>query len=76
MKGNGGIIVCLGEVEELLPTFVYDTTYMPTSMRLYLRELRDELDVLDADKFLDTSFRRYRGDLAVGGNGEILIAER
>jgi len=75
MKGNGGIIVCLGEVEALLPTFVYDTTYMPTSMRLYLRELRDELEIHEAGKFLDASFKRYRGDMAVGGNGEILIAE-
>jgi len=75
MKGNGGIIVCLGEVESLLPTFVYDTTYKPTFMNLYMRELRDELGVQEAEKFLDAPFRRYRGDIAVGGNGEILIAE-
>jgi formylmethanofuran dehydrogenase subunit C len=76
MKGNGGIIVCFGEVEDLLPTFVYDTSYQPTFMKLYLKELREELGVQDAEKFLDTSFRRYRGDAAVGGNGEILVAER
>jgi len=75
MKGNGGIIVCLGEVEALLPTFVHDTTYRPTSMRLYMMELRDGLDIQAADKFLDSSFGRYRGDMAVGGNGEVLIAE-
>lgn len=76
MKGNGGIIICFGEVEALLPTFVYDTTYKPTFMRLYLQELRDKLGVLVAEKFLDSSFKRYRGDLAVGGNGEILVAEK
>jgi len=76
MKGNGGIIVCLGEVEALLPTFVYDTTYKPTSTRLYLKELRDELGIHEATEFLDSSFSRYRGDLAVGGNGEILIVSR
>jgi len=75
MKGNGGIIVCLGEVEALLPTFVYDATYRPTFMKLYLRMLRDKLGIQAAGKFLDAPFRRYRGDTAVGGNGEILIAE-
>ncbi|MFQ6054012.1 MAG: formylmethanofuran dehydrogenase subunit C [Candidatus Bathyarchaeia archaeon] len=74
MKGNGGIIVCLGGVEALLPTFVYDTTYRPAFMRLYMRELRDELGVQEAERFLDAPFRRYRGDIAVGGDGEILIA--
>jgi len=76
MRGNGGVIVCFGEVEALLPTFVHDTTYRPTFMKLYLRELRDRLGVQEAEKFLDSPFRRYRGDAAVGGDGEILIAER
>ncbi|KON30295.1 hypothetical protein AC482_04180 [miscellaneous Crenarchaeota group-15 archaeon DG-45] len=76
MRGNGGVIVCLGEVEALLPTFVYDATYRPTFMKLYLRELRDALGVREAGKFIDSAFRRYRGDAAVGGDGEILIAER
>jgi len=76
MRGNGGVIVCLGEVEELLPTFVYETTYRPTFMRLYLRELRDALGIKEAEGFIDAPFRRYRGDIAVGGEGEILIAER
>jgi formylmethanofuran dehydrogenase subunit C len=75
-KGNGGFIACLGEVESLLPTYVYDTTYVPTMMKLYLRQLRDELGVSEADEFLDAPFRRYRGDVAVGGNAEILVAEK
>ncbi len=75
-KGNGGFIACFGEVESLLPTYVYDTTYQPTFMKLYLRQLKDALGVDEAGKFIDASFRRYRGDLSVGGNGEILVAER
>jgi hypothetical protein len=75
-KGNGGFIACLGEVESILPTYLYDTTYNPAFMKLYLRQLRDELGIEEAMKFIDTPFRRYRGDLAVGGNAEILIAEK
>jgi formylmethanofuran dehydrogenase subunit C len=76
MKGNGGVIVCFGEVEALLPTFVYDTTYSPTFLKLYLKELRDELGIRAAEKYMDAPFRRYRGDIAVGGNGEVLIVEK
>ena len=74
-KGNGGFIACFGEVESLLPTYVYDTTFRPDFMKLYIRQLRDQLGIEAAGKYLDTSFRRYRGDIAVGGTAEILIAE-
>ena len=75
-KGNGGFIACMGEVEALLPTYVHDTTYRPDFMKLYLRQLRVQLGIAEAGEYLDTSFRRYRGDLAVGGTGEILVAEK
>lgn len=75
-KGNGGFIACLGDVEAILPTYVHDTTYRPTFMKLYLRQLRDELGIAGAESFLDAPFRCYRGDIAVGGNSEILVAER
>jgi formylmethanofuran dehydrogenase subunit C len=75
-KGNGGFIACFGEVESLLPTYVYDTTFRPDFMKLYLRQLRDQLGIEAAGKYLEASFRRYRGDIAVGGTGEILIAEK
>lgn len=75
-KGNGGFIACLGEVEALLPTYVHDTTYRPDFMKLYLRQLRDQLGIAEAGEYLDASFGRYRGDLAVGGTGEILVAEK
>jgi hypothetical protein len=45
-------------------------------MKLYMRQLRDDLGIEEAAKFIDAPFRRYRGDLAVGGNAEILVAER
>jgi formylmethanofuran dehydrogenase subunit C len=75
-KGNGGFIACLGEVEAILPTYVYDTTYAPSFMKLYMRQLKDDLGIEEAADFIDARFRRYRGDLAVGGNAEILVAER
>jgi len=74
-KGNGGFMACFGGVEELLPTYIYDTTFRPTFMRLYLRQLAETLNVGEALRYLDEPLRRYRGDLAVGGNAEILIAE-
>lgn len=76
MKGNGSLIICLGEVEELLPTFVYDTTYTPTFMKIYLKTLSQQLGIEKAEGFIGAPFRRYRGDLAVGGDGEILVIER
>ena len=75
-KGNGGFVACLGEVESILPTYLYDTTYKPAFMKLYLRQMRDKLGIEEAMSFVDAPFRRYRGDLAVGGNAEILIAEK
>lgn len=73
-KGNGGIIVCLGEVEAMLPTYIYDSTYKPTFMKLYMRELYDRLGVKEAERFIEVPFRRYHGDTAIGGNSEIFIA--
>ena len=74
-KGNGGFIACFGSVHEMLPTYRYDTTYTPTFMRLYLRQLSENLGIETA-KYLDKPMRRYRGDLAVGGNAEILVLEK
>ena len=74
-KGNGGFIACFGGVESILPTYVYDTTFRPDFLKLYLRQLRDQLGIEVAGKYLDASFRRYRGDIAVGGTAEILVVE-
>lgn len=74
-KGNGGFIACLGGATYILPTYVYDTTYQPVALRLYMLQLRDELGIERADDFLDARCKRYRGDLAVGGNAEIFLFE-
>jgi formylmethanofuran dehydrogenase subunit C len=74
-QGNGGFIACLGAVESLLPTYAYDTTYEPAFMKLYLRQIRDELGIEEAEQFLEVAFRRYRGDASVGGSAEIFVAE-
>jgi formylmethanofuran dehydrogenase subunit C len=74
-KGNGGFIACFGSVEEILPTYRYDTTFTPTFMRLYLKQLSENLGI-DTTRYIEKPMRRYRGDLAVGGNAEILVAEK
>jgi formylmethanofuran dehydrogenase subunit C len=73
-KGNGGFIACFGGVEQMLPTYIYDSTYKPDFMRVYLQQLSESLGVKEASKFMDTSFERYSGDLACGGNNEIFVA--
>ena len=59
---------------DMLPTYRFDTTYTPVFMRLYLKELYEKLGLSTAAQFIDTPMKRYRGDLAVGGNAEILVA--
>ncbi len=73
-KGNGGFIACLGGVEQMLPTYIYDSTYKPNFMRVYLQQLSENLGVKEAAKFMDTPFERFSGDLACGGNNEIFVA--
>ena len=72
--GNGGFIACLNGVDEMLPTYRFDTTYTPTFMRLYMKQLYEKLGITSAPQFIDKPLRRYRGDLAVGGKAEILVA--
>ena len=73
-KGNGGFIACLGGVEQMPPTYIYDSTYKPNFMRVYLQQLSENLGVKEAIKFMDTPFKRFSGDLACGGNNEIFVA--
>ncbi len=72
-RGNGGFIACLGSVEQVLPTYIYDSTYRPTFIRVYLQQLSENLGVKEAAKFTDSPLERYSGDLACGGNNEIFI---
>jgi formylmethanofuran dehydrogenase subunit C len=75
-KGNGGFIACLGGMESMLPTYRYETTYEPMFMKLYLLQLKNKLGIDKAAKYYKTPMKRYRGDLAIGGNAEIFIADQ
>lgn len=68
-----GTIVSLKPIP-LLPTFSFAATYNPEFMRLYARHLATLGCTLPHDD-LDGSYRRYTGDAAVPGRGEILIWE-
>ncbi|PWB80997.1 MAG: formylmethanofuran dehydrogenase subunit C [Candidatus Methylomirabilota bacterium] len=66
-----GTIFCQQSIE-LLPTFAYDCVYAPVFLRMLfkgLRRLGVELPVP-----INGLVRRYHGDLADVGKGEILIA--
>lgn len=56
----------------LLPTFSYACDYNPTFLRLYARHLLTLGLTLPVEP-RDGSYRRYTGDSAVPGKGEILV---
>ena len=60
---------------QLLPTFRYDCTYNPTFLRVYLRALR-RYGVEVGEEYITGNYRRYNGDIAELGKGEILVYER
>lgn len=66
-----GTIICMRPVD-LLPTFAYDCTYAPVFLRILFKELK-QLGV-ECPTQADGLVRRYHGDLADVGKGEILIA--
>jgi len=64
---NRGTIISLAAIP-LLPTFAYAATYVPGFLALYVRYLaRFGLTLPDGP------YRRYVGDAAVPGKGEILV---
>ncbi len=66
-----GTIVCMHPVE-LLPTFAYDCTYAPVFLRILFKGLT-RLGIGATPQQADGVYRRYHGDLAEIGKGEILI---
>ena len=75
-----GTIVLLGEGHSapsprLLPTFRYDCSYNPTFLRVYLRALR-RYGIEVGEEYITGRYRRYNGDIAELGKGEILVYER
>ena len=66
-----GTILCMHPVE-LLPTFAYDCIYAPVFLRILFKGLK-RLGVQVTPEQANGSYRRYHGDLAEIGKGEILI---
>ncbi len=71
-----GTIALLGEEEpELLPTFAGSGRHRLPFLAIYLRRLR-ELGFRVPGGAFAGDVRRYNGDLAAGGQGEILVRDR
>ncbi len=68
---NRGTIVSLKPIP-LLPTFAFAATFNPTFLRLYAKHLAPLGCALPFDE-RDGTYRRYTGDAAVPGRGEILV---
>jgi formylmethanofuran dehydrogenase subunit C len=68
-----GTIVCLTSIP-LLPTFSYSATYNPGFLRLYATHLETLGFTIACDEQRG-AFRRYTGDNAVPGKGEIFVWE-
>jgi formylmethanofuran dehydrogenase subunit C len=66
-----GTIVSLGPIR-LLPTFTYACMYNPTFLRLYARQL-GPFGFSIPYAVHDGAYRRYTGDAAVPGKGELLL---
>jgi formylmethanofuran dehydrogenase subunit C len=66
-----GSIVALGPVT-IPPTYRYACTYRPDHLRLTLLRLRRRFDLAIEERYISGFFRRYSGDLADLGKGEIL----
>jgi formylmethanofuran dehydrogenase subunit C len=66
-----GSIVALGQVE-IPPTYRYACTYQPDHIRLTLLRLRTRYGLAVEDRYVSGFYRRYSGDLADLGKGEIL----
>jgi len=65
-----GTIIAMKPVK-LLPTFSYACTYTPSFLGVYSKHLR----TLGFDVPARGSYRRYTGDAAVPGKGELLVWE-
>ncbi|MDH7562016.1 MAG: formylmethanofuran dehydrogenase subunit C [Caldisericota bacterium] len=59
---------------ELLPTFIYNCTFNPTFLRLYLKALKD-YGFPVKEEYIQGNYRRFAGDIVELGKGEILVYE-
>jgi formylmethanofuran dehydrogenase subunit C len=67
-----GSVVALGAVA-IPATYRYACTYRPPHLRLVLGRLRTRYELPVSDQHLAGLYRRYSGDLADIGKGEILV---
>ena len=68
-----GTIISLKPIP-ILPTFSYASTYNPTFLRLYARHLKfPGFDIPFEERA--GAYRRYTGDAAIPGKGELLVWE-
>lgn len=72
---RGSIVALGGLADGLLPTFRYACCYHPTFLPLYLRRLQ-EWGLPVTPQQARGFYRRYTGDITVGGKGEILIYDQ
>ena len=66
-----GSVVALGRITQP-PTYSYACTYQPTHLRLLLTRLRADYGLPVRPRHLNGFYRRYSGDMAELGKGEIL----
>ena len=66
-----GSIVAMGPVP-IPPTYRYACTYRPDHLRLTLLRLRKRYQLAVDERYVSGFYRRYSGDLADLGRGEIL----
>jgi formylmethanofuran dehydrogenase subunit C len=66
-----GSIVALGQVSPP-PTYFYACTFQPAYLRLLLTRLRSSYGLPVQPRHLNGQYRRYSGDMAELGKGEIL----
>jgi formylmethanofuran dehydrogenase subunit C len=66
-----GTLVVMGEVT-ISPTYLFSCTYRPPHVRLMLTYLRDRYAIAIDDRQVRGDYRRYSGDMAELGKGEIL----
>ncbi len=68
---EAGVVVALGRITPP-PTYSYACTYQPGYLRLLLTRLRDGYGLPVRPRHLNGFYRRYSGDMAELGKGEIL----
>jgi formylmethanofuran dehydrogenase subunit C len=67
-----GSVVALGSITPP-PTYTYACTYQPIHLRLLLTRLRNQYGLAVQRRHFTGFYRRYSGDIAELGKGEILV---